>query len=63
LVIARDFRVRKQNEHNLSLVHRRHPRLFIDLDIIRPHRGGWAITNTDGDRASSAERVVAAASE
>lgn len=49
-MLARGFRVRKQNEHKLSLVHPRHPRLFIDLDLIRPHRGGWAITNTDGDR-------------
>lgn len=48
---ARGFRIRKQNEHKLSLVHPRHPRLFIDLDIVRPHRGGWSITNVDnGDR-------------
>lgn len=47
-MVARGFVVRKHNEHKLSLVHPRHPRLFIDLDIIRPHRSGWAITNTDG---------------
>ena len=47
-MVARGFRIRKQNEHKLSVVHPRHPRLFIDLDIVRPHRGGWAITNLDG---------------
>lgn len=47
-MVARGFRIRKQNEHKLSIVHPRHPRLFIDLDIVRPHRGGWAITNVDG---------------
>lgn len=48
-MVAHGFTIRKQNEHKLSLVHPRHPRLFIDLDIVRPHRGGWAITNADGD--------------
>ena len=46
---ARGFAVRKHNEHKVSLVHPRHPRLFIDLDIVRPYRDGWAITNADGD--------------
>jgi len=47
-LLARGFKIRMQDEHRLSVVHPRHPRLFIDLDIVHPHRGGWAITNVDG---------------
>jgi choline kinase len=50
---GRAFRVRIENEEKLSLVHPRHPFLFVDIDVVRPHREGWAIVNRDTD----AERV------
>ncbi len=48
-MLRRGFRIRKENLHKLSFVHPRHPHLFIDLDVVRPHRDGWAITNADAD--------------
>jgi hypothetical protein len=45
----RGFGVRIENEHKLSLVHPRHPRLYIDIDVVSPHRGGWSITNPNAD--------------
>jgi choline kinase len=45
----RGFDVRIENDDKLSLVHARHPSLYIDIDVVRPHRDGWAITNRDAD--------------
>lgn len=45
----RGFTVRIENEQKLSLVHPRHGCLFIDIDIVRSHRDGWAITNSDAN--------------
>lgn len=45
----RGFDVRIENDDKLSLVHPRHPRLFVDLDVVRRHRDGWAITNRNAD--------------
>ncbi len=39
------FAVRVENEDKLSLVHPRHPLLYIEIDVVRRHRDGWAITN------------------
>lgn len=49
LMLGWGFTVRVENAFKLSLVHPRHPRLFVDLDVIRPHRDGWAITNAEAD--------------
>ena len=43
------FGVRMENDDKLSLVHPQHPRLFIDIDVVRPHRDGWAISNKHSD--------------
>lgn len=43
----RGFRVRVEHAAKLSMVHPDHPGLYVDLDIIRPHRDGWAITHLD----------------
>jgi hypothetical protein len=48
---ARGYGVRIDNEFKLSLVHPQHPRLFVDVDVVKPARGGWAITNADADPA------------
>jgi hypothetical protein len=47
----RGFRVRIENDDKLSLVHPRHPDLYIDIDVVRRHRDGWAITNRNADPA------------
>lgn len=44
-MLRRGYRVRIENEYKLSLVHPLHPKLFLDLDIVRRHRDGWAITH------------------
>ena len=48
-LMRRGFGVRMENDDKLSLVHPRHPNLFIDIDVVRPHRDGWAITNKHSD--------------
>ncbi len=50
-MLGHGFRVRIESRYKLSFVHPRHPHLLIDLDVIRPHRDGWAITNADSDPA------------
>jgi hypothetical protein len=50
-MMARGYGVRIDNEFKLSLVHPQHPRLFVDVDVVKPSRGGWAITNADADPA------------
>ena len=48
-MLARGFRVRIANDEKLSFVHPRHPRLFVDIDVVRPHPRGWVIINADAD--------------
>ncbi|MEO7218464.1 MAG: NTP transferase domain-containing protein [Gemmatimonadaceae bacterium] len=43
------FGVRIENDDKLSLVHPEHPHLYIDIDVVRPQRDGWAITMRDVD--------------
>ena len=43
------FAVRIEDDCKLSLVHPKHPHLYIDIDVVSPHRDGWAITNRDAD--------------
>ena len=47
----RGYGVRIDDGTKLSLVHPAHPRLFIDIDVVRRFRDGWAITNADADPA------------
>jgi choline kinase len=47
----RGYDTRIQNDFKLSLVHPRHPRLFVDIDVVGRFRDGWAITNADADPA------------
>lgn len=44
-MLGRGYRVRIENPCKLSLVHPIHPNLFIDIDIVRRYRDGWAITH------------------
>ena len=48
-MLQRGFRVRIENSEKLSLVHPRHPGLYLDLDVVRPHPRGWVIINADAD--------------
>ena len=48
-MLRHGFRVRIENAYKLSFVHARYPHLYIDLDVVRGHRDGWAITNADAD--------------
>ena len=48
-MMQRGFARRIENEYKLSLVHPSHPRLFVDIDIVRQTPDGWAITNADAD--------------
>ena len=48
-MVARGFVVRIEDEHKISVVHPRHPRLFIDVDIVHRRPDGWAITNAAAD--------------
>lgn len=50
-MVNRGYGVRIDNESKLSLVHRGHPRLYVDIDVVKPSRGGWVITNVDADPA------------
>jgi choline kinase len=50
-MVGHGYHVRIDNEFKLSLVHPRHPRLFVDVDVVKPSRGGWTITNADADPA------------
>ena len=50
-MVARGYAVRIDNDFKLSLVRPEHPRLFVDIDVVRPFRDGWAITNADADPA------------
>jgi len=50
-MMDRGYDVRIENDSKLSLVHPRHPRLYIDIDVVKPSRGGWVITNVDADPA------------
>lgn len=50
-MIRRGYVVRIDNGVKLSLVHPAHPRLFIDIDVVRRFRDGWAVTNADADPA------------
>ena len=38
-----------RTNYKLSLVHPRHPRLFVDFDVVHPWKEGWAITNANAD--------------
>jgi hypothetical protein len=44
-MVKRGFAVRIENTEKLSLAHPRHPRLYVDIDVVRTHRDGWAIVN------------------
>ena len=48
-MLRHGFRIRKEDPCKLSFVHPQHPRLYLDLDVVRPHRDGWVITNADAD--------------
>lgn len=50
-MVHRGYGVRIDNDVKLSLVHPEHPRLFVDIDVVRRFRDGWAITNADADPA------------
>lgn len=50
-MVHRGYGVRIDTDLKLSLVHPEHPRLFIDIDVVRRFRDGWAITNADADPA------------
>ena len=41
------FGVRIENDDKLSLVHPEHPNLYIDIDVVKSQRDGWAITMRD----------------
>ena len=44
-MLKRGYLVRIENRSKLSLVHPLHPKLFVDIDIVRRYRDGWAITH------------------
>lgn len=48
-MVARGFGVRIEDAHKVSVVHSRHPRLFIDIDIVHRRPDGWVITNAAAD--------------
>jgi choline kinase len=48
-MLQRGFKVRIENSEKLSLIHPRHRRLYLDLDVVRPHPRGWVIINADAD--------------
>jgi LicD family len=50
-MLSRGYTVRIDNDLKLSLVHPEHPRLFVDIDVVRRFRDGWAITNANADPA------------
>ncbi len=50
-MVHRGYGVRIDNATKLSMVHPDHPRLYIDIDVVRRFRDGWAITNADADPA------------
>lgn len=48
-MIARGFEARIADAHKVSVVHPRHPRLFLDIDVVHRRGDGWAITNASSD--------------
>lgn len=48
-LLRRGLKVRLENQHKTSFVHPRHPQLYIDIDVIAPHRDGWAVVNAHAD--------------
>lgn len=48
-MVARGFAARIANAHKVSVVHPRHPRLFVDIDVVHRRGDGWAITNATSD--------------
>lgn len=48
-MVARGFGVRIERPGKLSVVHPRHPRLFVDVDVVERWRDRWAISTTDPD--------------
>ncbi len=48
-MVARGFVSRIANAHKVSVVHRRHPRLFIDVNVVHRRGDEWAIVNTTSD--------------
>ena len=50
-MVRRGYAVRIDNDLKLSLVHPKHHVLYIDFDVVRRFRDGWAITNTFSDPA------------
>jgi choline kinase len=50
-MVHRGYGVRIGTDLKLSLVHPEHPGLFIDIDVVRRFRDGWAITNAEADPA------------
>lgn len=50
-MVRRGYGVRIDDASKLSLVHPAHPRLFIDIDVVRRFRDDWAITNADAHPA------------
>jgi len=48
-MVARGFTVRVEDANKVSVVHPRHPRLFIDVDVVQRRGDGWAITNAHAD--------------
>jgi hypothetical protein len=48
-MLRHGFQIRIENPGKLSIFHPRHPHLFVDFDLVRRHRDGWAISNADTD--------------
>lgn len=46
-MLQRGYQVRLEHDHKLSLRFPGLRTLFLELDVVRPFKGGWAITNAD----------------